>query len=1043
MKHMKKVTLTTAISIILSLFYANGQLTDPLIVTNFDGTNVLPSFFYGTSPNFCTINRIADPDNGSNNILEFNRASTASTWHGPQWNNSVMTAGVSIGSNSSTQYRYLVVKAKKSTSFKISAALQTGVSSAPNITFESSNAYTIGSWVNYVFDLGSANGTYKLLYVMPENGGSASAVTTYLDDIYFTNNISSLVSSSAITGYTGWTPTAYGRAGKSVSLFWPSVTTATSYNVYDGSTMLATGITNPYVTLTGLSSNTTYNIQISGTNSNGESLKSTALVVKTRTKAGVNYEVIDEMEGSNPGWAVMSNATLTYGATNPSQTSPNTSTKAIKVAFSNTNNNYAGAQINIERITTGTQANYRYLHVKILRPTTAPETSGVKLKMIQGGNTLGQTSLVEQEIPLVAGSVIKRDGTWQDYVFDLKAAGVNNQIYKGFFIMPLNTTTAQVGVTADCYIDDVFLSNDATLSSSNLSFRQINLSANESQWGTVSESGEFVSGYDANVTATPSSGYRFINWTENDTEVSTATSYTFTATTNRTLQANFASNTVNITEATNTNATSLNNCTDCDITVTDATLTVNNAKSVKSITVEPGAKVIAGQPLTVSGTMKLKAGKTTAPGVKVDAAISVTGNLTLEKTLDNSKWYFISLPSAVAVADIVKVSGSGTLEYGVNWWIKYYDGASRTVNEGTESNWKTLTSGQTLDANKGYIIGLATSLTGDYVLSFPLNKTLISSAETARTVTVVNHGEALEIAANHKGWNLVGSPYLSSFTGSNVGANFLTFHNGTTYTQSANTSVSEIKAFSSFFVQASSGGTGANLSFDLAGRQAAPSVSPQTTNLIQLNLTSNGGSDTTTLILDESQTTDYTINEDLEKWLTTGTDVPQFFSSTGGIRYAFNALPADAVNVLALGIYTRQPVPATLALETSGNESQQDVWLLDKHTGKEVNLANESYSFTSQGSLETTRFEISLQRISTSSETLNQSGRVYTDAANLRLTINQLLPETTIIVYNVAGKVITSANTSDNHFSTLLPEKGIYQVQLINKGQSSVTKIVL
>ncbi len=569
------------------------------------------------------------------------------------------------------------------------------------------------------------------------------------------------------------------------------------------------------------------------------------------------------------------------------------------------------------------------------------------------------------------------------------------------------------------------------------------VSSSNNSHGTVNANQEVSKGSKITQTATPSSGYRFINWTENDTEVSTATSYTFTATTNRTLQANFASNTVNITEATNTNATSLNNCTDCDITVTDATLTVNNAKSVKSITVEPGAKVIAGQPLTVSGTMKLKAGKTTAPGVKVDAAISVTGNLTLEKTLDNSKWYFISLPSAVAVADIVKVSGSGTLEYGVNWWIKYYDGDSRTVNLGTESNWKTLTSGQTLDANKGYIIGLATSLTGDYVLSFPLNKTLISSAETARTVAVVNHGEALEIAANHKGWNLVGSPYLSSFTGSNVGANFLTFHNGTTYTQSANTSVSEIKAFSSFFVQASSGGTGANLSFDLAGRQAAPSVSPQTTNPIQLKMTTNGGNDNTTLILDESQTTDYTINEDLEKWLTTGTDVPQLFSSTGGIRYAFNALPADAVNGLALGIYTRQPVPAILALETSGNESQQDVWLIDKHTGQEVNLANESYSFTSQGSLETTRFEISLQRISTSSETLNQSGRVYTDAANLRLTINQLLPETTIIVYNVAGKVITSANTTDNHFSTLLPEKGIYQVQLINKGQSSVTKIVL
>jgi len=569
------------------------------------------------------------------------------------------------------------------------------------------------------------------------------------------------------------------------------------------------------------------------------------------------------------------------------------------------------------------------------------------------------------------------------------------------------------------------------------------VSSSNNDHGTVNANQEVSKGSSITQTATPASGYRFINWTESDTEVSTATSYTFTATANRTLQANFASNTVNITEATNTNATSLNNCADCDITVTGATLTVNNTKTVKSITVEPGAKVVAGQPLTVSGEMKLKAGKATAPGVKVDAAISLTGNLTLEKTLDNTKWYFISLPSAVSIASISKVSGSGTPEYGVNWWIKYYDGESRTVNLGASSNWKTLASNATLEANKGYIIGLANSLTGDYVLSFPLSKTLISSAETARTVGVVNHGEALAITDNHKGWNLVGAPYLSSFTGSNVGANFLTFHNGTTYTQLANTAVSEIKAFSSFFVQASTEGTGANLSFALAGRQAAPALSPEISNRIQLNLTTNGGSDQTTLIVDDTQTSAYAINEDLEKWLTTGTDVPQLYTLTGEIRYAYNALPSGDLKGLALGVYTSQPVPATLALATSGEQMQSDVWLLDKQTGNEVNLNNESYSFTSQGTIENTRFEVSLQRISTASQNLMLQGSVRVDAANQTVIFSKLLPLTTIFVFDVSGKIVVSATTTDETFTTCLPQKGFYQVLLINKGQSSVTKIVL
>jgi hypothetical protein len=43
------------------------------------------------------------------------------------------------------------------------------------------------------------------------------------------------------------------------------------------------------------------------------------------------------------------------------------------------------------------------------------------------------------------------------------------------------------------------------------------------------------------VIATPNSGYNFINWAENGTQVSTSTSYTFTVTGNRALVASFSS----------------------------------------------------------------------------------------------------------------------------------------------------------------------------------------------------------------------------------------------------------------------------------------------------------------------------------------------------------------------------------------------------------------------------------------------------------------------------------------------------------------------
>ena len=58
--------------------------------------------------------------------------------------------------------------------------------------------------------------------------------------------------------------------------------------------------------------------------------------------------------------------------------------------------------------------------------------------------------------------------------------------------------------------------------------------------GTTTGDGTFSSGTLVTVTATPNTGYTFVNWTEGVTEVSTSASYTFTVTANRTLVANFS-----------------------------------------------------------------------------------------------------------------------------------------------------------------------------------------------------------------------------------------------------------------------------------------------------------------------------------------------------------------------------------------------------------------------------------------------------------------------------------------------------------------------
>lgn len=65
------------------------------------------------------------------------------------------------------------------------------------------------------------------------------------------------------------------------------------------------------------------------------------------------------------------------------------------------------------------------------------------------------------------------------------------------------------------------------------------LSAEPTVGGTVDGDGSYLEGSSATIIANPSNGYKFVNWTEGGTQISTQKSYTFTVTKNRNLVAHF------------------------------------------------------------------------------------------------------------------------------------------------------------------------------------------------------------------------------------------------------------------------------------------------------------------------------------------------------------------------------------------------------------------------------------------------------------------------------------------------------------------------
>ncbi|OFZ27640.1 MAG: hypothetical protein A2437_05910 [Bacteroidetes bacterium RIFOXYC2_FULL_40_12] len=67
----------------------------------------------------------------------------------------------------------------------------------------------------------------------------------------------------------------------------------------------------------------------------------------------------------------------------------------------------------------------------------------------------------------------------------------------------------------------------------------ITASVNPDNSGTITGAGTYEDGETVSLTAIAASGYLFINWSENGTQVSTEATYSFTANANRTLVANF------------------------------------------------------------------------------------------------------------------------------------------------------------------------------------------------------------------------------------------------------------------------------------------------------------------------------------------------------------------------------------------------------------------------------------------------------------------------------------------------------------------------
>ncbi|MFO7842721.1 MAG: BspA family leucine-rich repeat surface protein [Bacteroidales bacterium] len=226
---------------------------------------------------------------------------------------------------------------------------------------------------------------------------------------------------------------------------------------------------------------------------------------------------------------------------------------------------------------------------------------------------------------------------------------------------------------------------------------------------TIIGTGEYSEGTEVTLTATVNTGYTFVNWTEDDTEVSTDAEYTFTATDDRILVANFIPDSYTISASVEPeNSGSITGAGDYNHgTSVTLTATANTGYTFVNWT-EDGTEV----------------------SIDAEYTFTVTANRTLVANFSLNSY---TISASAAPENSGTISGAGDYDHGTSVTL------TATANEGyTFVNWTE--GGTEVSTDAEYIFTATDDRT--MVANFSLNSyTISASAEPENSGTVIGGGE--------------------------------------------------------------------------------------------------------------------------------------------------------------------------------------------------------------------------------------------------------------------------------------------------------------
>ena len=497
-----------------------------------------------------------------------------------------------------------------------------------------------------------------------------------------------------------------------------------------------------------------------------------------------------------------------------------------------------------------------------------------------------------------------------------------------------------------------------------------------------------------------------------------------------------------------------------DLVVRDgATLTINGGTHAENtffnVTIYPTSKISvpSDKKLTVhsltffGGIDEIYNGSTYTLNKYGVPELSLKG--TLKKSIstidylmrvDSKQMYSLTVPYDVQLADIKYWDGTNIV-LGDELWVSAYDGASRAQNQGNGKNWiyETDFNPATLKAGVGYTISaeLQSGVGNEYsILRMPMMSNVENDAtEREKKVSVTAHGIDANITDNHKGWNLVGNPYMTSISGGEADSKLVLGYlketgtgpwewvekdyryvtipadNGKDYHQQKFTEA-VLPPFKNFFVQI---GTTGDLQFGLGTRQSMPARSTQAAIEkeveFEILMSNDARQDNTGLLISEEYSPAYEINADLEKM--TGT--MSVYTIYGGYKLAYNALsPINASEWIPMGYIAPAAGEYTFRLDDVEKivEQVEHVYVIDYDANNIVDLMTDEYKFTTNKEQNDNRFAINVVLIQDKDNTTTGLDIINgNNTAPIKFIYHdKIYIKSGEVIYDGTGKQVTNIN---------------------------------